>query len=178
MRTHCRHAADSGQIFADTLRTLRTKLRTQVLNYLRTYYFWVMCDWVHLLISTYIHIFWVMHQGTDISQILDPTLGEVVRSSGGVSDFFKDIKKSWCDKNDVTLYQNSLWWRHMTSSIVAVTHHDTSTSTHHPFVLDFGRGKKVRKCTSLRFFVLWGSPGSNVIFFLEGVRLFSGKNIF
>jgi hypothetical protein len=29
----------------------------------------------------------------------------------------------------------------MTSLIVAVTHHDTSTSTRHPFALDFGRGK-------------------------------------
>jgi hypothetical protein len=39
----------------------------------------------------------------------------------------------------------------MTSLIVAVTHHDTSTSTRHYFALDFGR-KKTRKCYELEVF--------------------------
>jgi hypothetical protein len=40
----------------------------------------------------------------------------------------------------------------MTSLIVAMTHHDTSTSTRHPFALDFGREKKSEKVYELEVF--------------------------
>jgi hypothetical protein len=95
--------------------------------------------------------------------------------------FFEDIKKSWCDKM-TSFYVISHNSQIMTTYDIIDCGCDTSLTHQHQQVIPLPWilvGEKVRKCMSLRFFVrLWGSPGSNVIFFLEGVRLFLGINIF
>jgi hypothetical protein len=67
----------------------------------------------------------------------------------------------------------------MTSLIVAATHHDTSTSTsHHPFVPDFGLGKSEKVydlevfCEVVRF------PGVNCDFLRGGYEVISGNKYF
>jgi hypothetical protein len=68
----------------------------------------------------------------------------------------------------------------MTLLIVAVTHHDTSTSTCHPFVLDFGRKKKKNEkvyeleefCQVVRF------PKVNCYFLMRGYEVISGNKYF
>jgi hypothetical protein len=65
------------------------------------------------------YYFWA--QWAVIRRILGTILGEVMRSWEGVRDFFWDIKKSWCDTNDVILHRNSCKWRHMTRQHQRVT---------------------------------------------------------
>jgi hypothetical protein len=63
----------------------------------------------------------------------------------------------------------------MTSLIVAVTHHNTATSTRHPFALDFGRGKSEKVyelevfCEVVRF------PGVGRDFLRGGYNVISGN---
>ena len=117
----------------------------------------------------------IVNQGTVIIKILDPILGEVVRFWEGTSDFFKDIKKSWCDIDDVILCPISLF---VLCDDVIDLGCDAMTSMRHllNWIL---AGEKARKCASLRFFVrLWGSQRLIVIFKSEVVRLFPGINIF
>jgi hypothetical protein len=66
----------------------------------------------------------------------------------------------------------------VTSLIVGVTHHDTSTSTHHPFVLDFGR-KKNEKVYNLEVFCeVVRFPGVNRDFLWGGYEVISGNKYF